>query len=64
MKFVLVPVHNISGIEWGIQQWRATAVTPTVTTDVFFYADTLLAAQDHIRKRYPEASFYGGDVHQ
>lgn len=41
--------------------WRATAVAVNKTTDVFFYAPTLDAAKDHVRWKYPQATFYGDE---
>lgn len=52
MRFILV---EISGTPFC---WRATSVAANKTTDVFFYAATVDAAKDHIRWKYPQATFY------
>lgn len=56
LTFVLVGVHRgPDEIDWGIRQWRATCGERNL--DVWFFAETTDKAREHIRARYPGATF-------
>jgi hypothetical protein len=54
MRFVLVECR---GSNWLVPQWRATCATEEKTVDIFFFETNVERAREHVRRRYPNATF-------
>jgi hypothetical protein len=62
MRFVLVKTTNDlqPKLEWPWQRYRATAARDDGKFfDLFFCAVCERSAKEHVRRRFPDASFYG-----
>ena len=65
MRFILVECHGphpIEGVDalakyLGVTQYRASCWGDDKKVDLFFYAKGTAEAKDHVRKRYPDATF-------
>lgn len=57
-RFILVQcVRDAAAIDFGMPQWRATSATVASAVDLFFFAEDVARAKQHVRRMFPGASF-------